>query len=207
MGNNYSGTFVTVEGIDGCGKTTVQTELGKRLLQQFVRPFAAFEPTQFITGDWVREAMEFDHVPDQTVLFSFLADRVYNNENRIRPALEHGEVVLCDRYADSTRAYQYDVFGDSQPAHEFMNQCIRRTEIVPDVTVYLRCPPGVAMDRNDGDGRYEDYATLAQVHERYEDLCAKYDRIHVIDAEQSIDAVVDDCMVVIDAELEENDGS
>lgn len=204
--NDYSGTFISIEGIDGCGKTTVGGELSQRLLDNDVATIGAREPTQFVTGNWVRESMAFDHVPEQTRFFALLADRAYNNEHRIKPMLEDGEVVLCDRYADSTRAYQWDVFGENRMEHEFVGKCIRRTEIVPDVTLYLRCPPGVAMERNDGEGRYEDRETLTAVHERYEDLCAKYDRIHPIDAEQSIDAVVDDCMDVITDELMDNDG-
>lgn len=205
--NNYDGTFITLEGLDGCGKTTVQRELCERLRQRFIMPMAAFEPTQFITGNWVRGAMEFKHVPEETIFFALLADRAYNNANRIRPALENGRVVLCDRYADSTRAYQYDVFGDNRVEREFVEKAITRTEIVPDLTLYLNVTPETAMERNGGSGRYEDSETLEEVYDRYDELWEQYDRIQFVDAEQSIEEVVDKCEMCIEDELEVNNNA
>ena len=96
--------FVTFEGIDGSGKTTVARLVADRLAEKGERVFLTAEPTKAWLGDAVRRSYE-DDVGGLAESFLFLADRAAHQEE-IRIHLDSGEIVLCDRYLDSTYAYQ-----------------------------------------------------------------------------------------------------
>src|SRR6266545_7485707 len=96
--------FVTFEGIDGAGKTTVSRLVGDSFRSAGARVFLTTEPTATWLGDAVRRGYD-DDVGPIAESFLFLADRAAHI-NEIRTHLENGELVLCDRYADSTYAYQ-----------------------------------------------------------------------------------------------------
>jgi len=103
-----SGHFITFEGVDGCGKTTQRKLTAAWLHAQGTEVVETFEPGASALGAEIRRLLlDGEHIPvPEAELMLFLADRAQHVHELIRPALERGAVVLCDRYTDSTRAYQ-----------------------------------------------------------------------------------------------------
>lgn len=103
------GYFITFEGIDGCGKTTVMRFVEQYLRQRQIPVLVTREPGGTMIGHEIRQVLlKVSHrlmVP-QTELLLYAADRAQHVYERILPALQEGRVVLCDRYTDATRAYQ-----------------------------------------------------------------------------------------------------
>jgi len=106
--HQLSGYFITFEGVDGCGKTTQRELTAAWLREQGRSVVETFEPGGSALGAEIRRLLlDGEHVPvPEAELMLFLADRAQHVHEVIRPALESGAVVLCDRYTDSTRAYQ-----------------------------------------------------------------------------------------------------
>jgi len=103
-----NGHFITFEGIDGCGKTTQLRLTAAWLREQGFDVLETFEPGDTALGAQIRSLLlSGEHVPAaETELLLFLADRTQHVRELIQPALQRGAMVLCDRYTDSTRAYQ-----------------------------------------------------------------------------------------------------
>jgi dTMP kinase len=103
------GVFVTFEGGDGAGKTTLVQALARSLAQKGMQTLSTRAPGGTALGERVRELLlhgqEFS-IAKRAELYLFLADRAQHVEQVIRPALEEGKIVLCDRFNDSTIAYQ-----------------------------------------------------------------------------------------------------
>jgi dTMP kinase len=102
------GLFVTFEGVEGCGKTTQARLLAARLKAEGRRVVSTAEPGGTRLGRALRHALL---QPGRTVdpvaeWLLFEADRAQHVRDHLRPALERGKIVICDRYSDSTRAYQ-----------------------------------------------------------------------------------------------------
>ena len=103
MSKKYSGKLIVFEGIDGCGKST-QLKLTSQWLQALNFPvLETKEPTEAFN---IRELVNNNNYTDITELFLFLADRAEHVNTLLLPALEDGNIVLCDRYYPSTYAYQ-----------------------------------------------------------------------------------------------------
>ena len=102
------GLFITFEGADGCGKTTQITLLNEYFNKAGKKTLLTREPGAGILGAKIREILlNYDgEVSPNCESFLFLADRAQHVEGMIKPALEEGTIVLCDRYTDSTLAYQ-----------------------------------------------------------------------------------------------------
>lgn len=102
------GLFITFEGADGCGKTTQLTLLDEYFNKAGRKTLLTREPGAGILGAKIREILlNYDgEVSPNCESFLFLADRAQHVEGMIKPALEEGTIVLCDRYTDSTLAYQ-----------------------------------------------------------------------------------------------------
>ena len=102
------GLFITFEGADGCGKTTQLTLLDEYFNKAGRKTLLTREPGAGILGARIREILlNYDgEVSPNCESFLFLADRAQHVEGMIKPALEEGTIVLCDRYTDSTLAYQ-----------------------------------------------------------------------------------------------------
>ena len=102
-----SGLFITFEGIDGVGKTFIMKAVEDYIKQQKIKSLCLFEPGSSSIGQAIRKLI-FDN-PKTSFLaqaFLFMADRSQDLEEKIIPALKKETIVLCDRYHDSTIAYQ-----------------------------------------------------------------------------------------------------
>lgn len=102
------GFFITFEGVDGCGKTTQIGLLKKFLKDKGLKTLATLEPGATDLGKNLRQILLHYEKPvsDEAEMFMYLADRAQHAQMIIKPALDEKKVVLCDRYTDSTVAYQ-----------------------------------------------------------------------------------------------------
>lgn len=102
------GLFITFEGIDGCGKTTQLNLLAKFLKEKGKEVIITREPGSVGLGEKIREILlNYDgEVSSNAEAFLFLADRAQHIDTLVKPSIEKGVIVLCDRHTDSTIAYQ-----------------------------------------------------------------------------------------------------
>ena len=188
------GLFVTIEGLDGCGKSTQAARLAAALEAWTGRGvLRTFEP-----GGWgggaLRSLILGGDVPDdRTELLLFLADRSGHLASVVRPALLEGRTVLCERYSDSTLAYQ--VWGRGLP-EAFVAPLIAACGfLAPDLTVLLDIDAGTAerrLGRRGGPDRIESAGGgfMARVAEGYRELARRSpERIVAVDAAGTEDEV------------------
>jgi len=105
----HRGQFITFEGIDGCGKTTQFRMLGKWLRERGQTVVETVEPGGTAIGQQIRKILldpENAEIQPRTELLLYFASRAQNVDQVIRPGLDSGAVVLCDRFTDSTLVYQ-----------------------------------------------------------------------------------------------------
>lgn len=189
-------SFVSVEGLDGAGGTT----LVEAISDKYPGAVATSEPSDLEYGQMVRRNLS-DENSDQIVdFYLFMADRRDHIEKRVRPADEAGKLVVSDRYADSTRAYQPVALASedgpfqSQPeAKFFIEQTMAFWNYQPDLTIYIDISVDTALERADGDEKYEKRQFLEQVKDNYDALAASSthgSRIVKVDGEQSKENVV-----------------
>ncbi len=183
--------FVTFEGIDGSGKTTVSRLVADELASRGARVLLTGEPTNLWTGDAVRRAYTDDLGP-LAEAFLFLADRAAHQEE-IRQHLRAGELVLCDRYADSTYAYQgARLEGVVDRPIAFLRQIARPWLLIPDLTILLRLPVDEGLRRIAARAdhvRFERLSFLRKVARNY-DVLSKSRRFVVLDARDELSSIV-----------------
>ncbi|MDR0827607.1 MAG: dTMP kinase [Desulfovibrio sp.] len=130
--------FITFEGIEGSGKTRALNQICAALSEESVSFVSTHEPGGSSVGRALRPLLLHKTHPlsPEAELFMFLADRAQHVSKIIRPALESGDVVLCDRYADSTLAYQGYGRGMSMDTLLRLNQ-LATGGLWPDLTLIL----------------------------------------------------------------------
>ena len=184
------GLFATIEGIDGTGKTTVAAKVAESLASVGIPLVRTTEPTRTWRGAAVRWAIETD-VDAVTESFLFLADREAHGR-QIRSWLDEGKLILSDRYADSTYAYQGARLAARRPdSVEWLRDLSAPYVLVPDVTYLLMVPPEVALARIADRGRkvrFEEIEFLRAVDANYRKL-ARDPRFVTIDATRGIGEV------------------
>lgn len=195
-----AGRFLTIEGIEGVGKTTQIARLSGVLRGRGIEHVVTREPGGTPLAEKIRGIVldnAGESVPAMAELLLMFAGRAVHLANLIEPNLRAGRWVLCDRFTDATYAYQgggrrlgMDVIRQL----EAMVQGARR----PDLTLWLDAPVEQALhrarERNSGAvaDRFESERTefFERVREVYRArACAEPDRIHIIDAADSADAV------------------
>ncbi len=198
------GRFITFEGIDGSGKSTQVRLLADFLRVQGYDVLLTREPGGSAGAEEIR-ALVLEGDPDrwspETEILLFTAARRDHLERTINPALAAGQVVICDRFADSTRMYQglkraegdRDLRGLVDQLHTLM---IGRE---PDLTVLIDMDPatglGRALSRATKEERFEGFGQTLQENMRagFLDLADQYsDRFVVIDGARAIDTVADE---------------
>ena len=141
--------FITLEGPDGSGKTTIMAHLMEELSRRGVRTLATREPGGTAISDQVRQvlmSMENRSMYPRTEILLFCAARAQLVEEVIRPALAEGVVVISDRYADSTLAYQgYGHGNDLDTIRQML--AFATGGLMPDLTVLLDVDPAVGLRR------------------------------------------------------------
>lgn len=183
------GKLITLEGIDGTGKTSIAGMLKKRL------PDAVFtrEPTQSWIGRAVKRSINSDGDP-LAELFLFVADHAEHIAKVIRPALGQRKVVISDRYSDSRYAYQGATLSDKfDDAVAWVQGIHRGWSIVPDLTILFTIDPAVAVSRCGIRGdktKFERLEFLKKVQDNFLRLAREEPhRFVIIDAGQELELV------------------
>ncbi len=186
--------FVTLEGPEGAGKSTVIKMLAERIRAQGFTVLVTREPGDGPVGKQIREILlHGEKIASTTELFLFLADRAQHVEAIIRPALQRGEFVLCDRYSDSTLVYQGYGRGLDLDMLRRLNE-IATGGLQPDVTLLLDLPPEVGLARQGSKDRLD--LEPIEFHQKIRDgflkeAEAEPGRWVVIDAKQEVDKVIE----------------
>ncbi|MCP4050520.1 MAG: dTMP kinase [bacterium] len=142
-----NGTFITFEGIEGSGKSTQIEMLGSYLKDKNIPFITTKEPGGTVLGLKIRELLldretEFFHHYSELLLF--YVDRLENVAGQVIPALEQGKIVLCDRYIDSSFAYQ---MGARQVPEELLSSLNKLVNLMPDITILYDIMPETGLDR------------------------------------------------------------
>lgn len=194
------GAFITFEGIDGSGKSTQLARLAETLKDAGHDVVFTREPGGSPGAEEIR-ALVLEGATDrwsaETEILLFTAARRDHLERTILPALEAGKVVLCDRFADSTRMYQGMSRGDLRALVDQLHSLMIGRE--PDLTVLIDMDPALGLARAKGrqtaEERFEDFGQDLQTKMRagFLDLSREYaDRFRVIDGNRDMDAVAID---------------
>jgi len=186
--------FVTFEGIDGSGKSTILKLVFKQLKSQGYDVVSTYEPTDTWIGKQVQKYIENNTDPFVTV-FTFIADRIEHGK-QIKQWIDEGKIVLCDRYSESTYAYQgvqlQDMVKDSV---RWLKELSKDRIPIPDRTFVFVIDPKKALDRIQNRNNlipFERLAFLKKVHENYLKL-ALGERFCKLDATKTIADLVGIC--------------
>ena len=200
--------FITFEGGEGSGKTTQIEKLSQELQNRGLQVITTREPGGTKLGEHVRDCLLN---PDFGISFGpraelmlYLASRVQNLEDMIRPAIAEGKIVLCDRFNDSSIAYQG---GARDLGIDHVEQLceLACNGFGPDITFFLDIDPEVGMsrlerehDRLEGEG----LAFHKKVRESFHQIAKQHpERIHLIDAELPQEEVFSHILKAVDSVL------
>jgi dTMP kinase len=141
--------FITFEGVEGCGKTTQIRRLAKKLISHHVPVVLTFEPGGTRIGGKIRSLLldsKNRNLSSFSELMLYAADRAQHMEEVIKPALDQGKWVLCDRFTDATTAYQGIARGLDMKLILELNATVTQG-IKPDMTLLLDCPIELGLAR------------------------------------------------------------
>lgn len=148
---NHKGYFITLEGGEGSGKTTLLPQLADFLIQQGYDVLMVREPGGTHLGESIRNWVLHQHasmaIGAKAELLLFLAARAQHIEEKILPALEAGQVVLCDRFNDSTIAYQGGARGLGIEYVQKLCQLVCGS-VSPQLTLFLSVTPTIGLTRS-----------------------------------------------------------
>ncbi len=182
--------LVTLEGLDGSGKTTAWEAL------QDVYPDAVFtrEPTNSWYGDAVERSLTDDEADPLAELFLYTADHADHLSRVIEPALAADKLVISDRYTDSRYAYQAASLAESDIERplEYVRGIHQAFTREPDATLYFDLDPQTAAERAGADNKFERAGFLSDVERNYQRLRdAEPERFVEVDASESPEVVID----------------
>ncbi len=188
------GIFITLEGIDGCGKSTQTDLLMQKLNQEKISYITVREPGGTAAGEAIRQVLLDNRyvLSLQAELLLYMAARSEVTRQVIMPALKAGKIVICDRFTDSTLAYQgYGGGADLALIHSLNNQATCGTR--PDLTILLDLSPEEAVKRRSGlADRMESKDTYfhKRVRSGYLEIaCVEPHRVCTLDATGEIESI------------------
>ncbi len=203
------GLFLTFEGIDGSGKSTQARMLAESLRNAGHQVVLTREPGGSPGAEEIR-SLVLEGDPDrwsaETELLLFTAARRDHLERTIEPALDAGKVVICDRFADSTRMYQGLSRGNLRAVVDQLHDLMIGRE--PDMTLLIDMDPDTGLSRAKGrqgtEERFEDFGPALQKQMRagFLALADEFsDRFRVIDGNRDMDSVAQDVRDIVEAAL------
>ena len=146
------GKFITFEGCDGCGKSTQLKLLSKYLTEEKIPHIFTREPGGGKISEAIREILlsgKNSEMTDECEALLYAAARVQHLHDRVEPALTKGELVICDRYVDSSLAYQAYARGLGVDFITKIN-AYALENYLPDITVFIDLTPEAAFQRKQG---------------------------------------------------------
>ncbi len=195
--------LITLEGLDGSGKTTVW----EVLREEFPEFVFTHEPTDTWYGDAVNRSVEDDDADPVAELFLYTADHAAHLSETVRPALDEGKVVVSDRYSDSRYAYQaVSIEEHVKRPLEYIRGVHQPWTRPPDATLYFDVDPETGAARSGATNKFEQAAFLSQVQSNYDRLRnAEPERFVRIDASRSPEEVIDSAVDVVERLLSDRD--
>lgn len=204
-----TGRFITFEGIDGSGKSTQIKRLAQHLRTAGHEVVLTREPGGSAGAEEIR-ALVLQGEPDrwsaETEILLFTAARRDHMERTILPALRDGKIVLCDRFADSTRMYQGLSRGDLRAVVDQLHTLMISRE--PDLTILIDMDPAVglsrALSRQTADERFEAFGEDLQraMRQGFLDLAQEFkERFRVVDGARDMDLVAEGIAAVVACDL------
>jgi dTMP kinase len=207
--------FISIEGGEGSGKSALSAALTERLAVRGIDTVPTFEPGGTPMGVALRAHLfALPNADDRTVspwteTFLFLADRTHHVDRLIRPALDRGAVVLCDRYTDSTIAYQGDGRGlDRDLLHQLNDHATGGLQ--PDLTILLDIDAIEGLARTHPEAQDRIGAETLAFHQRvvagFRRLAQEQpQRIHRLDATRPLEEVVESAWALVEPRLPQPD--
>lgn len=197
------GFFITFEGADGCGKTTQSKLIQEYLEDKSYDVIWTREPGSKGLGQNIRELL-LHHDGDVAPMceaFLFLADRAQHVEHLIKPAVDSGKIVVCDRHTDSTIAYQGYGRGEDISQLRYLNN-LATGSTKPDLTFVFDVSTDVAQQRV-GDVKDRMESAGVEFHKKvrkgYLNIASEEpQRVKVVNADNSIEQVFEDTKQIID---------
>ena len=193
------GRLVTLEGIDGAGKTLQSRKLAARLKAEGVSLVLTREPGGGAGSERIRELVAGESAGSyspETEILLFTASRRNHVDRLIGPALSEGQLVLCDRFVDSTRVYQGFERPDLRSLIDLLHQAVIGIE--PDLTLVLDVPVDAALtrirQRTGSDLRFEQFGDkAADLRKGFVNLAREFPgRCKVVDGNRPTDKVTDE---------------
>ena len=193
--------LVTVEGIDGSGKSSICTALETA----FPDAVMTREPTGSWYGDAVRRSVNDPTADSLAELFLYTADHADHLTDVVEPALADGRLVVSDRYSDSRYAYQGATLNERfEDAVDFVQRIHAEWTRAPDLTLYVDVPAELGAERSGGTNKFERRAYLEAVRDNYERLiAAEPDRFVRIDGTAPLEHVTDKAVKTVEEVLPE----
>lgn len=207
------GVFISLEGAEGCGKSTQSDLLASHLRSRGLEVVTTREPGGTPTGEMIRDILQHhasgENIAPGAEVLLFAASRAQHVANVIRPALVRGAWVVCDRFVDSSLAYQGGARGLGLEPVLAANE-IALAGVWPDVTFWLDLPLESALARVVARGEHpdrfesEETAFHQRVHEAYARLAARFpERIVRLDALKTAEEVFADLLTALEPEIQE----
>jgi dTMP kinase len=191
------GKVITVEGSEGVGKSTNVEFLAAAIKEQGFEVICTREPGGTPIAERIRQIL-LEHgeepLPDIAELLLFFASRSLHISNKIRPALEAGKWVICDRFTDASRAYQGSGRGLDMQRINLLAEWVQG-DLQPDMTLLLDAPAKIGMQRAAQRGatdrlESEQISFYERVRAGYLELAESYpERYRVVDAARPLQAV------------------
>lgn len=199
------GSFITFEGCEGVGKTTQVERLKRYLEESGQKALFLREPGGTVISEKIRAMLlskENDRMNGKCEALLYSAARAQLLGEVVSPALEEGTIVICDRFTDSTFAYQGAARGLGM---DFIDELNKLTcgDVVPDVTVFLDLCPRAAFARKGGADKNDRLESQSiefheKVYEGYKEIARRYpDRFVCIDASKDADGVWKDVISLL----------
>ena len=204
LSRRTKGRFVTFEGVEGSGKSTNISWAAEYLRSKDINVLQTHEPGRTKIGEELRTVLlrtRDERLMPMTELFLMFASRMQLLEEVIIPALKRGTWVLCDRYVDSSIAYQGGGRELGVERVKKLVQAMRELYIKPDLTVLLDLPPSMIRDRleNRTLDRFEseDRSFFERIRRTYLELAGEEPQISVVDATLPLAHVQDEIVKLL----------
>ncbi|MDQ8737434.1 dTMP kinase [Paenibacillus sp. LHD-38] len=205
------GVFITIEGGEGAGKSTLIEQLSNKMLQRGKMVTTTREPGGIPIAEQIRTViLDREHIAmdARTEALLYAAARRQHLVEKVAPALEQGQIVICDRFVDSSLAYQGYARGLGMDEVWAINRFAIQ-DLMPDLTIYMDVSPEVGLKRISQASEREINRLDLEKHSFHERVREGYlqllkqnpDRIVRIDAEQSPELVLNDVLTAIDSRL------
>ncbi len=203
--------FITFEGGEGAGKTTLINSISKALQSKGKGVVVTREPGATPLGEKIRELLleksSYFPVTPMAELLLFLSDRAQHIEQVIKPSLQKDKIVLCDRFNDSTIAYQGGARGLGMDNIQTLCQRVCG-DTLPDLTFFLDVDPAIGLNRAKGQQRVLDRMEQehldfhAKVRQAFLQLAQQHaERIIILDASQTPDCILNEALKILDERL------